>query len=253
LKWAVCGYGATSIAPNQGDDESKIFSIRTKGLFLREVHTPNQREAMKDLIVAHHSYKQNSRFVGRQINWLIEFNGQIVGAIGIGSVVMFQPQIFYDYVGVKCNINACRTFYLNKIAVNWRFTLTPNAPKNIGSQTLAIMAKIAPKRWKSKFGDELALLITLVELPRKGTVYKAAGWDFVGQTKASRQMPHMPYGKDKHQFGKTDKTAKWIAVSQSPSQPKLFFAKPLRTDWRNQVIRKPEPKTIENEKLTELP
>lgn len=206
---------------------------------------------MKDIISTYHSYKQTARFVGRQINWLIEFDGQVVGAIGIGSVVMFQPQIFYDYVSVKCNVHAGRTFYLNKIAVNWRFTLKPDIPKNIGSQTLATMVKIAPRRWKSKFGDDLVLLITLVELPRKGTVYRAAGWDFVGQTKGSRQMPHMPYGKDKHQFGRTlNKVSKWIAVSNDTTPPKLFFAKPLRADWRTQIIRsRAEPLPKSEEKL----
>ena len=41
----------------------------------------------------------------------------------------------------------------------------------------------APQDWKSKYGDDVIAIETLVELPRTGECYRRAGFQEIGQTK----------------------------------------------------------------------
>lgn len=208
----VGGDGVTPITPHQ--------------ITLREVTTQTDRDVMRGIIEQYHSYKPTATVVGRQINWLILSNEECVGAIGLGSPLVTLPKCLYSFIRpeIEHGGHALRAFNMNSIAVNWRFTLKGHQP-NVGSKALALLVKVGSRRWYEKYGDELALIYSLVERPRSGAVYKAAGWQLLGVTKPSGRLHSIPYGK-----AKFDIDANKLTIAEG--KIKLVFAKPMREDWR---------------------
>ena len=101
---------------------------------------------------------------------------------------------------------------LKLVVNNSRFLILPewHVP-NLGSRILSLCQKRLPDDWQDTFGHPLVLLETFVD-PRhfRGTVYKAANWLYVGDTKGFRRT-RKGYG---------DQT----------QSPKMVFVKPLRSD-----------------------
>ena len=78
---------------------------------------------------------------------------------------------------------------LKLIANNSRFLILPDwhAP-NLGSRVLSLCQKRLPSDWQNIFGHPLVLIETFVDPQRfNGTVYKAANWLCVGQTRGFRR------------------------------------------------------------------
>ena len=67
---------------------------------------------------------------------------------------------------------------------NARFLILPWVQsKGLASKILSIAARQLPLDWQTRYGYRPVLLETFVETPRrKGTCYKAANWQLVGQT-----------------------------------------------------------------------
>jgi hypothetical protein len=75
------------------------------------------------------------------------------------------------------------------VANNSRFVILPrwHLP-NLASRTLALCERRLPHDWQARFGHPLLLLETFVDPSRfAGTVYKAANWIYVGDTKGFRR------------------------------------------------------------------
>jgi len=153
--------------------------LKVENIYLKLVEGESTKKSFRTAIPMFHSYKQTANYMGRQVNWLIMCQGVCLGAIGLGSPVMAMgPRD--KYIGWD---KETRLKNLVKVADNWRYTLKPEAPKNAGSKVLSLMMKKCRAVWKEKYGDNLVLLETLVEPPRKGTIYLANGWINVGTTK----------------------------------------------------------------------
>lgn len=78
---------------------------------------------------------------------------------------------------------------LKLLANNSRFLILPlwHRP-NLGSKTLALCERRLPGDWRERFGHPLLLLETFVDPERfRGTVYRAANWIELGQTKGFRR------------------------------------------------------------------
>ncbi len=123
-------------------------------------------------------YPQSRGIVGRRVLFVIFKDGFPVGIIGFSS-----PPLYYkkaeNYFGFNKSIppEERAKLYLN----NNVFRLEVRE-KNLGSRVLSIARKEVKRIYKEKYGDELVGLITFVEPPRTGTVYKADNWDFIGYT-----------------------------------------------------------------------
>ncbi len=103
---------------------------------------------------------------------------------------------------------------LKLVVNNSRFLILPawHVP-NLGSRLLALCERRLARDWPENFGHPVLLLETFVDPQRfRGTVYKAANWVQVGNTRGYRRT-----------------TRGYSAVPQSP---KWVFVKPLQVDAR---------------------
>lgn len=86
-----------------------------------------------------------------------------------------------------------RPAHLALVANNTRFLILPwvRVP-DLGSWILGQVARRIGRDWQGKYGHRVVLLETFVEHPRfRGTVYRAANWQRVGQTTGrTRQDRH---------------------------------------------------------------
>ena len=103
---------------------------------------------------------------------------------------------------------------LNLVANNSRFLILPGWHRpNLGSRTLSLCERRLPADWQGRFGHPLVLLETFVDPERyQGTVYKAANWCYLGDTRGFRRT--------RQGYGTT-------ALS-----PKRVFVRPLQVNAR---------------------
>ena len=103
---------------------------------------------------------------------------------------------------------------LKLLTNNSRFLILPDFHfPNLGSRVLSLCQKRLQGDWQENFGHPVLLLETFVDPQRfYGTVYKAANWLYVGDTKGFRRSGQ--------------------GYSLSKKSPKMVFVKPLRTDAR---------------------
>jgi hypothetical protein len=103
---------------------------------------------------------------------------------------------------------------LKLIVNNSRFLiLAPGRTPNLGSRVLALCQRRLAGDWEATFGHGVVLLETFVDPQRfRGTVYRAANWVYVGNTKG---------------FHRTR-----LGYSATPQSPKMVFVQPLRADAR---------------------
>jgi len=108
---------------------------------------------------------------------------------------------------------------LKLIVNNSRFLILPDWHiPNLGSRILSLCQKRLNTDWKNAFGHPVVLLETFVDPQRfQGTVYKAANWLYVGDTKGFRRTRHG-----------------YTATAQSP---KMVFIKPLQADAQTLLCR----------------
>jgi hypothetical protein len=103
---------------------------------------------------------------------------------------------------------------LKLIVNNSRFLILPDWHlPNLGSRILSLCEGRLDTDWQKVFGHPVVLLETFVDPQRfHGTVYKAANWLYVGNTKGFRRTRHG-----------------YTGTAQSP---KMVFVKPLQADAR---------------------
>jgi hypothetical protein len=209
------------------------------------VSTKEQRTLYYGLVKNHHSYVTAIRHVGRHIGWLVYYDEKLIGCIGLGSYFLPEPKVLKDFIGWE---KEAFNENFNKIANNWRFTLTKEAPKNSASRVLAIVAKIAPKIWQEKYGDPLVAMVSLVGNHKEGTCFKAAGWQMIGMTAGSTAHGSISVKKswkkkgfiyvDEDYINNQKKLAEEKGEEYTPSykrskkEQKMIFIKPIHQQWR---------------------
>ena len=108
---------------------------------------------------------------------------------------------------------------LNLIANNSRFLILPawHVP-NLGSKTLSLCHQRLSGDWCARFGHPLLLLETFVDPQRfQGTVYRAANWTYLGDTRGFRRNRH--------------------GYSATAAAPKKVFVRPLQANARTVLSR----------------
>ena len=101
---------------------------------------------------------------------------------------------------------------LKLVTNNSRFLILPHWHfPNLASRILSLCQKRLPTDWQTVFGHIVLLIETFVDPQRfRGTIYKAANWIYVGETKG---------------FHRTRK-----GYSTTAQSPKMVFVKPLIPD-----------------------
>ena len=108
---------------------------------------------------------------------------------------------------------------LKLVTNNSRFLILPNCHfPNVASRILSLCQKRITDDWRTVFGHPIVLLETFVDPQRfRGTIYKAANWTYVGNTKG---------------FHRTRQ-----GYSPTAQSPKMVFVKPLTSDARALLSR----------------
>ena len=127
-------------------------------------------------------YIPNHGTFGQQIHYLIKLDGETVGIIS-GASAVYAVKARDDYFGLT---KENKRVALNSIINNTVFRLEKNLP-NLGTQILAMWRKQIAADWEAQYHVRVHGFETFVieNETRKGCMYKADNWEYVGQTKGS--------------------------------------------------------------------
>lgn len=165
-------------------------------------------------------YVPNHGSVGQQIHYLILLDGEVVGIISGGSAA-YAVGCRDEYFGIT---KENRRIALNGIVDNTVFRLERNLP-NLGTQILAMWRRRIAEDWYNRYGVKVAGFETFIveESYRKGAMYKADNWDFVGETQGSTKF-HQHGVEKKFERREVEKKlvyCKWIRGGRLPTE---YFA-----------------------------
>ena len=131
-------------------------------------------------------YVPNRGCHGQQIHFLVYYKGDHVGIIsGASSVYAVKERDkFFEIPEGDKTIKQKR--YLPAIINNVVFRLECHE-KNLGTRVLSKFRKVSVKLWKLLYGVDVIGFETFVieNERRKGSMYKADNWTYMGETKGS--------------------------------------------------------------------
>tara|TARA_R110002020_G_scaffold475512_1_gene710685 strand:+ start:855 stop:1736 length:882 start_codon:yes stop_codon:yes gene_type:complete len=133
--------------------------------------------------------------VGRQLHYIVYYEGRAVGGISAGSAMFaHKKRDHFLEVGKEEKKTGLRN-----IVNNTMFRMT--RPKNeapLATEVLQVFKATVKQDWLHRYGDYVRAFETLVEPPRWGGIYKLDGWKRIGNTAglgARRPEGHGTAGK----------------------------------------------------------
>ena len=117
-------------------------------------------------------YPKSKGIVGRQLNYLIYYESMPVGIISAVSPPLNYRK-FRKYFGIENDLE-----FMN----NGIFRIVHSPKKNFATQVLKSFRNAIKKDYENKYGNQLLGIVTFVEKPRNGGIYKADNWDMIGET-----------------------------------------------------------------------
>ncbi len=149
-------------------------------------------------------YPKSKGVLGRQCHYLVWYKGEVAGIVGANS-----PPIHYKKF---------TEYFPGFTEDNWMnnnvYNLVKHDIKNLGTKTLKLFRQTVKKDYETKYNLPLVGLVTFVEPPRDGAIYKADNWDYLGMTQGvtcRRSGDH----------------AKWLNKEWGKGNQKLIFARYL--------------------------
>jgi len=165
-----------------------------------------ERAAWRELMQQHH-YLGFQHPVGQSLFYVASIDGNWVALICWGSAAL-KCGVRDRWIGWERSLQWRR---LHLLANNVRFLILPGwRQPNLASRILALNLKRLSRDWEFYHGHPVLLAETFVDGARfRGTCYRAAGWQLLGQTRgfAKRNRHYWRHG-----------------------QPKLVFVRPLAAD-----------------------
>lgn len=178
-------------------------------------------------------YVPNEGTHGQQIHFLIHYNGANVGIIS-GAAAVYSVKARDDFFGIT---KENRKLYLPAIINNTVFRLEFHE-KNLATKVLALWRPLIAQLWEEIYGIRVIGFETFVveESYRKGALYKADNWSFLGVTAGSTK---------RHEKGLT------VDFTRVKTQPKLIYCRWVKTrtpkptteyvsSWRNETPEEKE-------------
>ena len=162
--------GSSFKQQNQGGSKANKYTAGE--IKLLEVGLSNKY--FKRLLKTH--YPQSKGIVGRRINFVIFKDNIPVGIIGFASPPIIN-KVFKHF-----NIQDLSIGERGKLILNNNIFRLEIKEKNLGTRVLKEARQKVKKLYKEKYGEDLLGLITFVEPPRTGAVYKADNWEYIGET-----------------------------------------------------------------------
>ena len=110
---------------------------------------------------------------------------------------------------------------LKLVTNNSRFLILPDWHfPNLASRILSLCQKRLPADWQALFGHPVVLLETFVDPRRfRGTLYRAANWIYVGDTKGFRRI--------RKGYSKTAQSPKMVFVKPLQSNAQALLSRPM--------------------------
>ena len=165
---------------------------------------------------------------GRFLRYFIKAGGRYVGIIAVsGSFLSLGERDIWIGWNKEQRMKNNR-----KICQNLVFCLLPSIRvPNLASKILSKFTGRLRLDWKEQYGDSLVLMDTLVDPELyDGTCYRAAGWEYVGDTKGFgvKSLRKDIKGQGPGNMGR---------VLFKHGIPKKIFVKPLHRYWRKELMR----------------
>ena len=173
-----------------------------------------EERKFQELMQAHH-YLGCSPKISETLRYVALWRNQWVALLSF-SAASWKCAVRDRWIGWNLRHQYDR---LKLVTNNSRFLILPDWHiPNLGSHVLSLCEKRLPTDWQDSFGHPLVLLETFVDPQHfQGTVYKAANWQYVGDTKG---------------FRRTRK-----GYSTQAHSPKMVFVRPLQPDARDLLSR----------------
>lgn len=154
-------------------------------LYLQRVQHKSDSRLWNEYIERYH-YLGHKPLPGAQLRYFIYAQNQLIALLGFGAAA-WQTAPRDQLIGWS---HDQRKKNLHLIINNARFLILPWVQsKNLASMILSKAAKRVPDDWQEQYNYRPVLLETFVEKPRfEGTCYKAANWQYLGQTKGRGKL-----------------------------------------------------------------
>ncbi len=138
-------------------------------------------EGLWDFLVDRYHYLGNPWIVGSYLKYLAYVDGRLVACLGWGSAA-WKVASRDELIGWDRNT---RRANLYKVVNNVRFLILPWITiQHLASKVLAFNIRVLQDDWQDFYSHSINLLETFVDTTKfKGTCYKAANWQYAGQTK----------------------------------------------------------------------
>ena len=159
---------------NAGLTDTGITTVKPSTPELQLLRVPKSDGLFGKLFFEH--YPGSKGIPGRSLCYLVYKNHICVGIIGVNSPPRKYKK-FRDFFN-----DDDETYFVN----NNVFRLI-NHEKNLGTKVLKLFRETVRKDYDEKYPQELHGIVTFVEPPRNGAVYKADNWIYLGKT-AGRRM-----------------------------------------------------------------
>lgn len=188
-------------------------------------------------------YIPNNGTHGQQIHFLIHYKGNIVGIIS-GASSVYSVKNRDDFFDIPKDKEVKQKYYLPAIINNVVFRLEYHE-KNLATKVLSKFRKVSADLWNQLYNIEVIGFETFVieEEYRKGSLYKADNWTFVGYTKGNTKKHSKGLSKSHERISTDEKMiyCKWI------KNKKIKPTKEYISSWRASTPEeKARKKRIEN-------
>lgn len=159
-------------------------------------------------------YPKSKGIVGRQINYMIYDKKEPIGIIGASSPPL-NYKVFNSYFSIGGTGKDSKWFVNNNV---YRIV---KSGKNYGTQILKLFRNQLLKDYFIKYDTVLLGVVTFVEPPRNGSIYKADNWEYLGMTQGISVRRR---GED------------WFNKQYSPTEQKhIFGIKYKAKDYRREL------------------
>jgi hypothetical protein len=175
-------------------------------------------------------YVINNGTHGQQIHFLITNDNNPIGIIS-GASSVYGVKSRDNFFNIPNDQNIKQKFYLPAIVNNTVFRLEVHE-KNMATQILSCWRKTISKMWEYVYGIPVIGFETFVveEDYRKGTLYKADNWIFVGETFGSTKSHNGLINKSTRlETNKKLIYCKWNG--KKPIVPKFEYI----SSWKNET------------------
>jgi hypothetical protein len=138
-------------------------------------------EGLWNHLVDHYHYLGHPKIVGCYLKYIAYLDGRPVACLGWGSAA-WKVAGRDDFIGWD---KTSREENIHQVINNVRFLILPWIQvTHLASKLLAANIRTICRDWQDFYNQPVVLLETFVEQDRfAGTCYKAANWQYVGQTK----------------------------------------------------------------------